>query len=576
MKREIFFNKNLEENKKTFKYQNYILFDRKKRAYILKDHSQNNDVKNKTCSSLFLTQNILNKSNFPFINKDNSYSLDLDSKNNNDYFKKLNNKTNTIFSSYNNFKHHRKKINIKLLNEKYSLKSFDIKRINEKELENKSLIENKRNYKLIKKQIIYDNIRKKDFTRIKYIENIKDYLNYKMNLNVKKEKEKVIKENVKEKINLIEDRIINLKNNYDIFSNQFLIKFDKYSKQLFNKIKYEKNFDDKLIECINKISQKIMNLKLKISKINNNYNELNKYIYIFICIQEKKLQLPNYYKIIIENKIKENLDELKNINKNEIQRILNYKKNITDLKPEYLDAYIKRYENEDLDLIKKYNILRDEIIILNEEKELIKHNIFINEKDPSSEIIKAKNNTLLNLKIKYNKLYNYKKTLLPYMNSYADDDEETMNNNKLYYKTNKMINDFNKYIKYEFEEKKYLIRGDKKNALILYNLSKLEILVNTFMSKVAKFKKEFPNKLNFYKMLIDRNKRIRNALEQKNIIELKLKNENKRIYEKNEKLVIIPTHKLNYNNMLAKNLNKKKNKIKNEIKVETVYDFLDE
>ena len=77
-------------------------------------------------------------------------------------------------------------------------------------------------------------------------------------------------------------------------------------------------------------------------------------------------------------------------------------------------------------------------------------------------------------------------------------------------------------------------------------------------------------------MLIDRNKRIRNALEQKNIIELKLKNENKRIYEKNEKLVIIPTHKLNYNNMLAKNLNKKKNKIKNEIKVETVYDFLDE
>ena len=69
-----------------------------------------------------MTESILKTKNFffPFINQENSNTIELDSKDNNkdnniDY---LNNKMNTIFNNYNSFYNKRKKINMKLMNNK--------------------------------------------------------------------------------------------------------------------------------------------------------------------------------------------------------------------------------------------------------------------------------------------------------------------------------------------------------------------------------------------------------------------------------------------------------------------------
>ena len=236
--------------------------------------------------SLNLTENMLkaNKSMFNFMKNDNLNSIELDSKDKNkDYLLNLNHKENTIFNNYNKFSNRRKRLNLKLINDKYLLKTFDTKIQKEKEIEFLSNIEKKNNYSFFQKKEILERSKNKELTKIKYISNIKDYLTFKTNLNIKKEKEKVIIENIKEQIDTIDDKNKNLKKNFNIFNNNFYLVFDKYTKQLSNKIKIEKEKDNKLVEIINTIKQKIIELKYKINKIKNNSDDINKYVYIVLC-----------------------------------------------------------------------------------------------------------------------------------------------------------------------------------------------------------------------------------------------------------------------------------------------------
>ena len=574
MKREIAFNKSVEKKKAIFKYQNYALFDTKKKPIY---QSKKNMVNNRSFS-LNLTENMLkaNKSMFYFKKNENLNSIELDSKDKNkDYLRYLNHKENTIFNNYNKFGNRRKRLNLKLINEKFLLQTFDTKIQKEKEIEFLSNIEKKNNYSFFQKKEILERSKNKELTKIKYISNIKDYLTFKTNLNIKKEKEKVIIENIKEQIDTIDDKNKNLKKNFNTFNNNFFFVFDKYIKHLSNKIKIEKEKDNQLVEIINTIKQKIIDLKSKINKIKNNSDDINKYVYIFLCIKEKKLELPNYYKIILENKISEKKTEMKIINKKEIENISNYKRNIRELDPELIFSRIKKIENEEIDLIKRYNLLRGEITILNNEKEELNKNISSINNNISDIIIESKNRLLSDLKKKYNKLNNNKKILISYSSKKEEDTDFLITNNKLYNNINKIIYNINNYLKYDFGAPKIILRGDKVNLLILDSLSKLEILVNIIMNLINEFKRRSPNKIYLFQQLIDKNKRIRKTMEQKNKNEMKIKNENKRIKEKNEKLIIIPAHKINNYNMISKNL-LRKNNVNKTLKIETIYDYLSE
>ena len=584
-KRELVFNKSLEKNKTTFKYLNYTLFDKNKRTvYNRKNNTQKNIFKKKA-ESLFLTDNIIkaNKSMFPFIKRGNSNTMELDNLdyNNNliNIYNFFNNKKGIIYNNYNNFVKKRKKLDLKLKNDKFFFQTFDIKRIKEKEYANKTLDkneENKNNRNIIRKMKILERCKNKELTVLKSIDNINTLRDMKMQLNNKKEQIKIISENIKDKLDLYDNKIKDMKKNYNSFNNKFINKYDKYIRILYIKINMEKNVNDKLIEYMNSLKQMITNLKLKIKRFKNNLYELNKYVYMFICIKEKKMVLPNYYKIILENKIEEKKDELKKINKNEIERILNYKSNILELGPEYMLMQIKRFENENLDLLKRYNSLRDEIISLKNEKEELEHNEYISSINVSDKIIESKKNILLNLKKKYHKL-NYNKKVLYFNLNIKDDNDDTINlkKNTLYSKTIKIVNDINEYIKYDFDKSKLFIKGNKISTIVLYNLTKLEILVNIFNSRIEEFKNKYPNKIVLFQTMVDKNRKIRKINEQKKLNELKDKYERNRIIEKNNK-IIIPKHKILNYNMMSRNMNLKKNKTKKELKIETIYDYLSE
>ena len=583
MKREKIFNKSLKEKRSIFKYLKYTLFDERKRNINNKNKCSKHNILNNKSSSLYLTENLIktDKYMFQFIQRENSSILELDNNeysNNIDNIDIFKNKKKTIFNNYNNFGRKRKKINLKIINDKYLLKTFDINRIKEKELENKTLNKNQKNKNLFNKTKIFEQCKNKELTRIKCIDNIKDYIKIKMKLNKRKEKAKIINENFQDKLDLYDNKILDVKNNYDSFNNNFLNKLEQYIRQMYNKITIEKDKNDKLLVYINNLKQKIRNIKLKIKKYKNNFDELNNYIYMLICIEEKRKILPNYCKIIIENKIDENKDDLKKLNKKEIERILNYKYILVDLGPEYLLNQIKRYENENIDLLNRFNSSRKEIILLNKEKEELKKSIHKSGSNVSDELIESKKIILLNLKKKYNKLIYDKKIL--YFNSNKEDEDEDnikIKKNALYSKINKIVSNISKYIKYNFGESKLLIRGNKETTLILYNLSKLEILVNIFNNKIEEYKNKHPSKMQLLHMLIDKNKKLRKYLEQKEINELKEKYEKKRIIEKNNKLIIVPVHKVCNNNIISKNFILKNNdKIKKKLKIETLYDYINE
>ena len=77
----------------------------------------------------------------------------------------------------------------------------------------------------------------------------------------------------------------------------------------------EKNKDTLYMNYIFQLKKDIVSLNLKNKKIKNDRDGLNRWMYLQICVKEKKKVLPKYYKIILEDKQEENKEELKKIDK---------------------------------------------------------------------------------------------------------------------------------------------------------------------------------------------------------------------------------------------------------------------
>ena len=102
-KRELAFHKNILNNKKVFKYQNYSLFEEKPGTTIhrikKKPKININNLKNNKYSSLYLTQNLLksNKTMLPLIKSEKSMYKDFNENKFNDKFDNKNKITNTNY-----------------------------------------------------------------------------------------------------------------------------------------------------------------------------------------------------------------------------------------------------------------------------------------------------------------------------------------------------------------------------------------------------------------------------------------------------------------------------------------------
>ena len=409
-KREFYFNKSLEKNKTTFKYNKYSSFDvliKPKKYKNIRNNINKLEKNNKSNLSLYLTEYIYkNKNNFK---TNNSHFFENSQDNNNinkaNYFNNISNNTtkinnNSLLNNYLSFCRgnllnnksmlvnqnnatniNNKKINLKLYNPKYLLKTFEID--TKKEKLNKQKIEFE--YKqLYKKNRYLNNYRIKEFEKNKYIDSFNDYLKEKINLTTLKEKRNYFNEEIKNELNLLRIKEKEVKKNYEDFNQIFFVKFYDYIKKITKEIQKEKLKNDKYIDNIISLKKDIYTLKNEIDKIKINFEFLNKFALLNAAIKLRKLSLPNYYKYILENKI----DELKKLKlkKEEINNIKKYKTNINY---EEMLSLLDEYENKNLDLLSELNYLKNDILILNKQKKYLSDDLknknssikdFINEK----------------------------------------------------------------------------------------------------------------------------------------------------------------------------------------------------
>ena len=568
-KRENAFHQSIQNNKKVFKYQNFSLFEEKGKTTtnkIRRKKNNNNNLNNNKYSSLYLTQNILreNKTMLPLIGNEKSINKDFDG--NKTFIDKKDKQKITTSTNY-----------ATVIKDKNFLNKITDK--NDQERISKSREEKKRDKIILKKIDIYNRCNSKDILKSKFIENMREFLLEKYNIQIKQEKTKIFQENIKDKIEFINDRIKILKNEFNCFNDRFVTKFSEYIKQVIQMKDIEKNKDNLYLNYIFQLKKEIVSLNLRNKKIKNDRDGLNRWMYLQICVKEKKKVLPKYYKIILEDKQDENKEELKKIDKNLINNVLKYKNNIIYKNGDLFLEQIKKYENQNIDLLTYYNLLREEIDELNKEKELLL--IENNQKEMEKEedkLVGIKLKMLVNVKNKYNKLTQYWQSVKTLIDNNDEDEEEFINKKytKLYYKTSKLLNNLNSYINYDFQKigivKSY--KNISEESLILLNLTKIEILTDIFIAKNTSFKKNFSDKMNNFQTLLDKNKKLKKNIEQRKNIKLKLERERDKIFKKYNKIVILPTHKLNINNVLTKKLILKKYREQKKNREEIIDDYL--
>ena len=101
-------------------------------------------------------------------------------------------------------------------------------------------------------------------------------------------------------------------------------------------------------------------------------------------------------------------------------------------------------------------------------------------------------------------------------------------------------------------------------------------MIDSFMNEIDLFKRNNPNKINLFKSLIEKEKKIRKIKEQKKMNELGEKLEKNKINKKFNKFIVLPTHKINSFDIISQKLNSRKFRIKKVIKAETIEDYLSE
>ena len=568
-KRENAFHKSIEKNKKVFKYQNYSLFEEKGKTVTARRVKRKNkrNIENliiKNFSALFLTHNILidNKTMFPIITKEKNKikefnTVDIHKKTENE--KKKMAKTNYIKVIKNN---------------NFLTKKSETERLS------KSKEEKKIDNIIFKKLDIYSRNNNKDLLKIRYLENMREFLFEKINNKVIEEKTKILQENNRDKIDFVNDRIKTLKSEFEIFNDKFIVKFAEYIKQLMKMKEIEKNRDARFQNYIFQLKKDIIYLELKKKKIKNDRDGLNRWMYLQICVKEKKKVLPNYYKIILEGKKEENKEELKKVDQNQIYNVYKYKNKIIYKNADLFFEQIKKYENHNVDLLMYYNLLREEIGSLNQEKNLLIKNDQRKQIEKSEEeLVLIKLKMLFILKNKYNKLFQYFQSIKLLKTNFNNEEEDEFTNkkqNKLFYKTSRLLYNLNSYINFDFEKVGLLkaYKNISEESKIILNLTKIEILTDIFIAKNISFKKNFSDKMNNFQTLLDKNKKLKKNLEQRKNIKIKFEKERDKIFKKYNKIIILPSRKLNVNNVLTKKLILKKYREKRKNKEAIIDDYL--
>ena len=542
-KRQYVFNKNLETKKKVFKYKNFILFGEKNRLSRNQNRMKRKKIDNEIDYSKFLLS--FEGNTFPILNTKNITS---------DIIKKQ--------SSYiNKPKKHTRIFNM----------------INNILNKNKSSKPEKNN--IDKKLNIYTNIRNSELVKSKYMPGLRTFLTNKLTLKEREEKLQIMKENNQEKIENLTTKISTLKKSYYNFGDNFCKRFSEYVREILLMKEELKIKDDIYVDKLIKLKNIVNTLKSTVRKIEINRNSLNHWMYLQICLKEKKLNLPKSYKDILESNYEDNDLLIKKYGKNLVEKVKNYRNNIIYKSAEEFLNQFNILEKNNLELLNKHQIIREQIRKLENERNKL---MYIFNPQEYDEEFKGSISKAIN---EINKLKNVNITLLESIDilknkkieSKFNDDNGIKKSLKLYDKTQKILLNIKRNVDFPFE----INTSNKKpnQLMILHNLSNIENAINILNKKNEIFKEVYPEKMNKLKIIFEKEKKYKKGMEQMNKMITKLEENRKDLYKKYQKIFLLPTHKLYIFDTRNKNKSnvrehKSKNRKKRNKSFEDIDDYL--
>ena len=527
-KRQLAFDKMIEAKKKVFKYTNFSLFNEKERTSRNRRNLRlNKKIEMNTgidFSQLFLTDN---DSLFPILN---SKSL-----------------TKDIFDRHNNFINQTKKKDKNNEKINYSIKKKPITKLQRNNIH--------------KKLNIFTYLKNSELAKSRYMNDFNMYLTNKLHFKTKAEKLKILLENDQEKIEQLNNKINALKRDFSGFNDTFYHKFSQYVKEIYNNKETEKERNNTYIEQLIILKNTVNILQAAVNKIKNNANSFNHWLYLQICLKEKKISLPQSYKDILESK-DEDKDSLINKYGEELfNHVKKYKNNIPYQDADEFLNQFDFYENKNLELLNKYHVLRTEIRDKENEKNILeKYYDFEKYEKEFNELLNSKMKVYNKLKFENNNLEEHKQILIAKKyKAKINDNITTKKHSKIYNKTQQILSNIKSLSNYTFKKEainKTTIRKISEQQLILFNLSKIEIIIDILVKKNKSYKEIYPEKMYELKILLDREKKYIKNIEQLNNIKMQYEEETRKIIKKYEKILILPTHKININNFRnQKNIN---------------------
>ena len=526
-KRQFAFNKSIEDNKKVFKYKNFALFGDSDRSSRNRIHFREKKVNSNSSNSI-----IIDYSKFFLTDNENLLPI-------------LNTKsiTNEIIS---NIENNRSAYN--------SIKKNDqnLKDVNNI-IKKKPITKLKRyNINIKTKLDIYAKIKKKSLMKNVFFRDLRYYLANKLYLKTREEKAQTMSENFETKSIYLDNKISKIKKDYFLFNNVFYNKFLQYIRYIQQIKQYEKEQDEINVENIIKLKNEVSTLQAMIAKITLNNNSFNRWIYLQICMKEKKIEFPESYKQILESKNEDKEELILKFGEDLFDHVMQYKNNIIyKTADEFLNQYIS-YENKNLELLNKHQILREEIGKLEKEKNNV--DIYSNyEKNENeyNEYVNTKIKELTNLKRENDSLKKYIEPLLYNKSKNKNKDYSIIKMNKrIYNKTEKIVQKLqeNNYCPYD-NYNKYTFRLNMPiQQRILSNLSQIEIVIDLLLKRNNSYKELYPEEMIVQKSLLDKEKKYLNNLEKIKRLKNKYEEERKKIIEKYNKNALIPTRKINIDN----------------------------
>ena len=208
---------------------------------------------------------------------------------------------------------------------------------------------------------IFTYIKNNESVPSKYISGLKTFLTNKLNLQDREEKLQIMKEYNQEKIESLNTKISSLKKSYSHFGNIFYKKFSEYVRKILFLKEELKMKDDMYVDKLIKLKNSVNTLQTMAKKIEIDRNSLNHWMYLQICMKEKKLNLPNSYKVILEANYEDYDLLIKKYGENLVEKVKNYRNNILYKNADEFLNQFNIFEKNNLKLLNKNQSIREQI-----------------------------------------------------------------------------------------------------------------------------------------------------------------------------------------------------------------------